>query len=146
MKTKILTLVILFGLTATVMYADNDKPITFEQLPEKAQTLINTNFTGIKVAFAKVDNDLFGKEYEVLLTDGTKVEFAGNGEWKSIDCRYTAVPEALIPVQIKSYVSQNYPGTKIIEIERDRHETEVKITTGFELTFNQSYVLIDIDD
>ena len=43
-------------------------------------------------------------------------------------------------------VKKHYPEAKIIEINREHGEWEVKISGGLELTFNKAYKLIDIDD
>lgn len=40
-----------------VAMADNDKPITFEQLPAAAQTFIKQHFADAKVAFVKMEKN-----------------------------------------------------------------------------------------
>lgn len=64
---------------STVAMADNEKPIQVGQLPTKAQTFITTYFKGHKVALAKLDSDLFSKSYDVIFTNGEKIEFDKSG-------------------------------------------------------------------
>lgn len=126
--------------------ADNDKPISVNQLPQTAQQTLKNHFAGKKVAMAKVEG-LIDKDYDVIFTNGEKIEFDRKGEWKEIDCKLSAVPTKLIPQQIQSYVKENYAGNKIIKIEKDRRkgEYEIELSNGIEITFNKQFVVIDID-
>ena len=65
---------------------DDDKPIRVDQLPSKAQTFIRENFSGLKIALAKMESDFFDKSYEVIFVNGNKVEFYRDGRWKEIEC------------------------------------------------------------
>ena len=137
-----LSLLLTIGIAAS---ADNDKPIEVSQLPSTAQTTLKSYFSDRKVALAKEESDLLDKNYDVIFTNGDKVEFNSKGEWTEVQCRQSSVPSALVPSQISSYVKTNYPDMKIVEIERDSKEYEVKLSNGIELTFNKKYKLIDID-
>ena len=85
-------------------------------------------------------------EYEILYQSGEKVEFNKRGEWKSIDCRVSAVPSALIPEQIKSHIKATFPGTTIIKLERDRRGYGVKLNNGLEVEYNTRFQVVEIDD
>lgn len=146
MKKLMILSAILMVFGVTTACADNDKPITVAQLPAKAQQFVKAHFSNEKVALAKLEQDFLETTYEVVFTNGSKVEFLKNGEWKEIDCKYSTVPVAVVPAQITQYISQNYPDTKVVKLERDRREYEVKITNGLELTFDTRFNLIDIDD
>lgn len=126
------------------LVADNDKPISVSQLPAKAQQVIKKNFASKKIAVV-VQDGMINKSYDVMFTNGDKVEFNRNGEWTEIDCRRTTVPTALIPSAIKTYVTQNYPDAKVLKMEKDGSECEVKLSTGMEITFNKNFQAIDID-
>ena len=72
MKKVLLLLVCLFTLQ-TVVWADDDKPIQVNQLPQTAQTFIKTHFPDNKVAMAKMETDWFDKSYDVIFTNGDKL-------------------------------------------------------------------------
>lgn len=55
MKKLVFFLVCLF--TMQVVVADNDKPVTFEQLPQAAQSFVKKHFADRNVAFSKMDKD-----------------------------------------------------------------------------------------
>ncbi len=142
---------IIVSLAALIMasgaaFADNDKPITVDQLPATAKQFISDYFPDAKVSYAKIDKEIFDKNYEVVFTNGNKVEFNAKGEWKDVSCKFTQVPEGITPQQINSYVATNYQDTKIVEISRDKRDYEVQLSNGLELTFDLKFNLIEIDD
>lgn len=125
--------------------ADNDKPISFSELPTAAQELIQTYFQGKTIALTTVEGGVIGKSYDVVFASGEKIEFDRKGNWTEISCKQTAVPTALIPNAILDYVERTYPDQAIICIEKDQGETEVKLANRLEITFNKKYQVIDID-
>ena len=144
---KIITIALaVFSLGILTANADNDRLTTKENLPQKAQKFININFKDSKITYVKDERDFLERTYEVLFTNGTKVEFDRNGEWKEVDCRKSSVPIAILPAQILKYVNDNYPDVKVIQIERDRIDYEVKLSNRLELTFDKKFNIIDIDN
>lgn len=144
---KIMILLAMVLSIATANALDfNDKVINKEQLPAQAQSFLNENFAEIGISYAKQETDFLERSYEVVLTDGTKLEFTGKGEWKDVDCRYGEVPSAIVPAPIKKYISEKYAGSKVLKIERDRRGYEVKLSNKLELTFNKDFRIVDIDD
>ena len=146
MKKILFALVAIFTLGISNAAADNDKLINKSELPVQAQQFIDAHFANVKLTYAKLERDFFERSYEVVLADGTKIEFASNGSWRDVDCRYEEVPAAIIPQAIKEYVNNNYPGEKILKIEHDRGYYELKLSYRYELTFNKDYKIVDIDN
>lgn len=145
MKRIVSTFAVLL-LTLGVACAKADRPVKVEELPAAAQTFLKNYFPDAEVSFAKLDDEFVYKEYEVMLADGTKIEFDGAGEWENVDCKAYAVPAGIIPQQIKAYVEKHYPGVKIMKIDRDRRDYEVSLSNRLELTFDKKFNLVDIDD
>lgn len=145
MKKLIIALVCLFTLQG-IAKADSDKPIEVKELPQKALTFMNKHFADIKVSYAKLEEDIWEKKYEVVMVNGQKMEFDKNGEWLEVDCKFSSVPEAIIPAEIKVYLKQHFPEQKTIKIERDKRGYEVKLTNKLEITFDKKFRAIDIDD
>lgn len=144
MKRIILSLVALVMGVGTV-FAANDKPITVDRLPATAKQFISAYFSETNVSYAKMETELFDKNYEVVFTNGNKVEFDKKGEWKDVDCKFTQVPDGIIPQQIKNYIAANYGETKIVEIDRNSRKYEIKLSNGLELTFDSKFNLTEID-
>lgn len=144
MKNLIVLLACLFIQQATAL-ADNDKPTTVRQLPVAAQNFIKAHFAGVSIAIAKIENDFLDKSYDVIFANGNKVEFDKKGQWTDIDCKYTEVPAKAVPAAIKNYVDKNHKGVKILKIEIENRNYDVKLSNGWELRFNKKFNIVDID-
>ena len=125
--------------------AGNDKPISVNTLPTKAQILLTNYFGNQKVALATIESGVVNKSYDVVLQNGTKLEFNKKGELTEIDCKQGVVPVNLIPLSIKNYLQNNYPGQSVKKLEIKKKEYEVELYNGMDLTFNKHFQLIDID-
>lgn len=144
MKKLFLLWIVLFSFQA-IARADGDKPIKVNRLPDKAQQFIKQYFANNDVAMAKVESSWLEKTYTVIFTNGDKVEFNKNGVWEEVNCKYSSVPAKVIPTAILNYVTANHPGERILKIERDKKNYEVKLSNKWKLTFDPMYQLIDIE-
>ena len=145
MRNLLALLVLAFAVSLPVA-ADKDQPIEVKQLPAKAQQIIHQHFEGIQIALAKKEKDLFGQSYEVIFTNGDKVEFNQRGEWTDLKCQTKTVPQALVPSLVATYVKAHYPNTRILELERnDRKGYEVRLSNGYELELNSKGKLVELD-
>ncbi|MDY4851402.1 MAG: PepSY-like domain-containing protein [Prevotella sp.] len=125
--------------------ADNNKPIKVTELPAKAQTVLSQHFNNLKVAFASVESGIIDKNYDVVMQNGTKLEFDKKGNVMEIDCKQGAVPEKLIPQAIYTYLQENHSGQTVRKIEFNKNEYEVELSNGLDITFNKHFQVIDID-
>lgn len=146
MKKILFALVAFLSFGVSVVKADNDKIISKNELPAQAQQFINEHFNGVKLSYAKLERDFLENSYEVMLANGAKLEFSSKGTWEDVDCRYGEVPAAIIPQPIKEYIKSNYPGERVLKIERERNRYELKLSNRLELTFDENFRIIDIDD
>ncbi|MDR2955036.1 MAG: PepSY-like domain-containing protein [Prevotella sp.] len=144
---RILTILVCLLAIQFSAQASKDKRITFDQLPAQSQQLIKKHFDKQPIALVKMESELFDKSYEVIFTNGDKIEFDKKGEWKEVDCKYTQLPVELIPVQIQNHVSKNYPDIKVIKIEKEsRNRYEISLANDIDLEFDSKFNLIDIDN
>ncbi len=143
--SKVFAIVVMFLATSVNVSADTDKVVEVSQLPAQSQQILKQHFAQKKVAIAKADWDWFSKNYDVVFTDGCKVEFDGDGKWTSIDCRRSTVPVKLIPAQILTKVQEMYPSITITEIERDRRGYDVSLSNGLDIEFNTNIQVVDVD-
>lgn len=135
------------GLAVAACYHyDDEQPIDKSELPAKAQKFISEHYANNDVRYATIDRDITSTEYEVVLDNGTKIEFNESGEWRSIDCHYGTVPEALVPSKIRDYVDKKYSGSAINELKRERRGWEVGLSSGWDLEFDNNYRLMEVDD
>ena len=146
MKRILVLLVCVFSFSMASSACTSDKPVQVNQLPAAAQSFIKKHFPNAQVSLAKVDNDFLDKSYDVIFTNGDKLEFDKGGNWKEIKCSSNSqVPSAIIPSGIQSQLSQNYSGMSVLKIEQDKKGYEVKLSNGLELKFDKQFNLVDVD-
>jgi hypothetical protein len=120
--------------------------ITFAQLPEAAQATVKQYFDEGNIAFCTMDREWFGKEYKVQFNDGSEIKFEGDGSLHKVDCKYQAVPEALVPEVVRQQVAAQFPQAIIIEWGKDDRGWKAELNNKLELKFNSKYQMIGIDD
>ena len=54
--------------------------------------------------------------------------------------------ETYVSKELVEYVDKNYPAEKILKIEKNRNDYEVKLSNRLELKFDKNFNLYDIDD
>jgi hypothetical protein len=116
-------------------------------MPKQAQLFINKYFNGKSVAMAKMETDFLSKSYDVIFTNGDKLEFDKKGVWTNVDCKQTQVPKDILPKEILNYLNANYPNLNVSQIEKtDSKGYDVELSNGVELEFNKKFQVIDIDN
>ena len=125
--------------------ADDGKVIPVSKMPQTAQEFMAKYFSGMEVAVAEQEGMFWEKSYDVTFNNGNKLEFDGNGKWKSVDCNYTSVPKEIVPAPIAGYIKAKFPGTRIIKIEKDDRRIDVELDNGTDLEFNSAFELVELD-
>ena len=82
----------------------------------------------------------------MLLTDRTEIDFDKKGNWLEVDCKKSAVPEALIPVPVKEYVKANFPREIITKMNADVPVWKLKLGNDYSLKFNKKGKFVSMDD
>lgn len=134
-KILSIMLAIIVGIGATMARDMTTRDINV--LPANARQFISTHFGKKKVSHIKVDGR-FDKEYDVILTDGSEIEFNNSGDWKEIDCGYNSVPRSILLKSIVDHVKSNYKGRKIVGVEKKRNAYEITLDNDTELVFDRA--------
>lgn len=144
MKKIIATFVFVIG-ALTIIHAD-DKAVTFDKLPKKAQEFIKQYYPNEKMIFASVDDDIIAPEYKVGLDGGVTIGFENNGKFDNIKSKNGNIPAGIIPAKIVETAKAQYPDAIIIEYDADKRSYEIKLSNRMELTFDSNFNLVEIDD
>lgn len=113
--------------------SDKESPVSFDQLPEQAQSFVKLFFSDSAVQSVETS----GSGWNVNFTNGTEIDFNSDGSWTSIDCGPgVTVPYDLVPVNIHTFVEQNYPSAGVVEISRTTFEYEIELSNGIDATFD----------
>ena len=107
-------------------------------LPQPAKTMLTRYFTQTGVNHIKIDKSVLGNDYEVVLNDGTELDFDKNGNLKEIDTGRAGVPDGLVMKSIRDYVASNYPGQKIVNMDIERSGYDIELANGTDLVFDRA--------
>jgi hypothetical protein len=126
----------------------NNERIIYENLPASIKEFLSNHFID-KFAAAKKEKD----EYDVVLRDGTEIEFDLNGNLKSIEVipnRGYSVPESVMPEAINTYIKSKYPNRLVEEFEvktnkNYKYKVELSGYPEIELLFDANGNFIRLD-
>ena len=127
-------------LTLTVVSCE--KHVTYDKLPQKAKSFITHSLPENPVISVAQN----GASYDVLLIDGTDLEFNRSGDWTEVNCQTRPVPVGIAPAAIQSYVMTNFPEAFIVKIKIERKNYEVELNNDIELTFDKNGMLLYAED
>ena len=145
MKKLLIALVALFAILP--MAARDRVTSDVNALPARAQNTLSKYFGKTKVNHIKIESHTFGgDDYDVILDNGTEIDFDSKGDWKEIDCGHREVPSGLILPAISNYVAKNFKGQKIVSLDKDGRKYDVQLSSGIELEFDRSGAFRRVDD
>ncbi|MFT3793971.1 PepSY-like domain-containing protein [Flavobacterium sp.] len=114
------------------------KKITTAELPKGANEFLEQHFKGIAITKAKKDAEHGEKGYEVILADGTEVEFWKDGKYREVDGKGKPIPTAFLDPKIVEYVKKNYSGKEITHIDYGHNDVDVDLTGKIDLEFDKN--------
>lgn len=137
-----------FMLALVPMFSMADGRLSKEPLPEKISDFLSTHFSNVKVAFYKIERNILRIEsYDVILTDGTDLEFDRRGNWLEIDGEKNALPLTVIQTPILSYIKERFPDNYVVSLDKKKNnKLEVQLNNGWELLFDEEFNIVNIDD
>lgn len=137
MKKIILALMaVILSVTAANAFIDS-YTIDRDKLPDPAKEMLDEYFPKAKISMIKVDRHLLKKtDYDVKLTNGTKIEFSNKGKWSFVDCGKKALPDGLVPNTIVKYIQKNFAGVTTVSIRIRNAGYDIGFDDGTEHRFN----------
>lgn len=112
--------------------------VPVESIPQAAKDFIAKNFASNKASYAEADRN----EWEVVLDNGTEIEFTATGEWKKVESR-VSVPANIMPEAVAKQVAEICPNEAILEVEKTRGTYEVKIANLTRLRISENGTLLE---
>jgi len=127
---------VFFALFSIGMYAQSNTG----NLPSTAQDYISQHFSSVSVE--KVDENSNWQiweddKYEVVLSNGVKLDFDENGNIVEIDSvNGEAIPASVLPAKIATYLSANHANARVVGWEKEDNEQEIELSDGTEVEFD----------
>ena len=137
---------IVFALVAVACHSSDEKEIGYTELPVQAQQFVKQYFPSATYTYVEKEKNNGKWEYEATLSDGTKIDFNNKGEWKSVDCKFSALPSGIIPDVIVADIAQRYPSQQPYKIEKEIGGYEIDIL-GYDLYYSSTgkFIRAEID-
>jgi len=116
-------------------------------LPPNAISAIKSNYADVNIVQIEIEKKVIGgDEYEVILANGTKIDFNHDGSIESVKAGPNGeVPLALVNDNVSKYLSANYAGQKVIEYDVDDKGFEAKLSSGIEVEFDSAGRFLRLD-
>lgn len=141
-KLLSLLLVAMMGFGFMSCSDDKDEAITSNELPSEVKAFVTQYFPSSTIVSAQKDKN----EYEVVLSEGTRIEFDKKGVWQDVDAAIgQTVPSGFYPSAIDEYISSTTMGTGINEISKVKRGYEVELLGGLEMLFDHDGQFISYD-
>lgn len=142
LKLLPLFFVAVLALGATSCSDDKDEPVPSAELPVKAKEFVSTYFPTATITLTTKDKD----EYEVFLSEGTRIDFNKAGEWKDVDAAAgKTIPSGFYPSAIDANVAEISADAGINEISKESYGYEVELLSGIDMKFNHEGAFISFD-
>lgn len=120
-------------------------PVGQSELPQAANSFLKAHYGAEKVSSIIMDKEIFSVDYEVVLANGVEIEFDKKGQWKEIDAKTQEVHASLLLPETKNYLAKNFPGQKVVKIERGLNLIEVELSSGTDIKFDKKGFFVKID-
>ncbi len=140
-KTIIAVIACLAAFMLNGYAANNALPIN--SLPVNVIAFVQQNFPDKQIT--SIEKEITDNTIEVSLNDGTQIDFDDNGNWNAIYSQIDAVPSDVVPSAIMKIIDDNFPGTSVVEIDKEDYGYEVELPCGVFLHFNHNYQLLGFD-
>lgn len=145
---KILSLLVLAFVAIQFSFAGDVITKDMNQLPLPARNFIYRHFTKPQVSHIKIDKEMMeSTKYEVLLMDGSEIDFDSKGNWEEVSAqRGKQVPATVIPSFAVNYLKAHNFTEPVTKVERDRKGYEVELNNGLSFKFNKRGKFLKADD
>ena len=139
MKKLFVALISFFTLCS---FVSCDRVVTPDKLPAQAKQFITNHFNGIDILSVRKD----GSQYEVVLFDGTELDFTRGGKWTKVDCGMNPLPDGILPANTVQYLTAKFPMNFATKVKYEHKRYEVGLNNDLDLLFNKNGNFMGADD
>ena len=122
--------------------ASCDRTVSVDKLPKQAKQFIAAHFNGVEVLSVRKD----GLKYDVVMFDGTEIEFKSGGKWIEVDCGLNPLPDGILPPNITQYLAMRFPVNFATHVKYDHRRYEVELDNDIDLLFDKNGGFMGADD
>lgn len=137
---------IIFFTALTTGFSQGKESVSLETIPAEINTYVTQHFsaTSIKDAYKEKESTP-SFVYEINLKNGVELTFNSFNQIIEIESKQ-ALPESVIPAEIKQYVAANYPGAVINEWSSKVHnQQKIELNNGKDLIFDKNGTFLAVE-
>lgn len=125
---------------------EKEEVVSDTELPGPAKEFITLHFTNEKIVNVVKEKDFLDKKptYEVLLANGTSMDFDQEGGLTEIDGAQNKLPDSFIPAKIAQYVQTKYANTIIVGWEKEGENQDIELNNNIELCFDKNNEFLSV--
>lgn len=133
---------ILLGVFMLGTFASCDRTVSVDKLSNEAKQFVAAHFNGVEILSVRKD----GFKYDVLLFDGTEIEFKCNGQWKEVDCGMNPLPAGILLPNTAQYLAAKFPMNFPTHVKYEHRRYEVEMDNDLDLVFDKNGGFMGADD
>lgn len=139
------TLSMMLLATTLMMSCSSDDEELVNETPQEIEAFAKKHFPNNAILKITKEPSSNTYTYDVTLAGNVELEFNSKKEIISIEST-TKLPDSVIPANIRSYVSSNYPSNFIIAWELEATLQQVELNNGVDLEFTLTGEFIRVDN
>ena len=133
---------ILLGIFMLGTFVSCDRTVSVDKLPKEAKQFVAAHFNGVEILSVRKD----GFKYDVLLFDGTEIEFKCNGQWREVDCGMNPLPAGILLPNTAQYLTAKFPMNFPTHVKYEHKRYEVEMNNDLDLVFDKNGGFMGADD
>lgn len=140
---------ILFASVFAAMFffgCEKEEVVAATDLPQSAKDFISTHFVGSAITSVVEERNILEKTYDVVLNNGTSLDFDKNGDCREIDGNSNKLPDSVIPTKLLEYVQANYKTDYIVSWEKDGKQQDIELSNQLELKFDKDSNFLRVEE
>ncbi len=107
-------------------------------LPQQAQQFIKANFAKNAIQLAEKSFD----DYEVKLANEIEVEFAQDGQWRSVKSYRPLTNVSFVPANVLDVVKAKYPDAAVMKVSKEWKSYSIGLDNHKKLIIDESGKLV----
>lgn len=112
--------------------------VPVDTIPQASKDFIAKNFAERVATYAEAGN----KSWEVVLDDGTEIEFYATGEWSEIES-YTNIPASVLPEAVAKQIATTAKDEAVVKVAKKRGTYGVKLANKVYLRISENGTLLE---
>ena len=141
---KFIVLIVSSLMLSTMAWADDEdiKQVDPKTFPPITHSIISSYFPGTQIVEATKSKKKVRNSFNVVLDDGSELEFDKDGQWKRVYRGGNPIPRGMLNLKIANYLDTFHPDVPVVLMEKvGKGYYHLQLADDTELTFDNQFRL-----